>query len=117
MTERVLIVDDHPLTRDALRVLLSANGFEVVGEAATGAEAIELVGELIPDLVVLDLGMPDMGGLEALPKLRRRAPGTEVVVLTATADDATLLAAIRAGASGYLLKSEPPEQIANFLHG
>ena len=117
MTERVLIVDDHPLTRDALRGLLTASGFDVVGEASTGVEAVELVGEPLPDLVLLDLGMPDMGGLEALPKLRQRAPGTEVVVLTAAADDASLLAAIRAGASGYLLKSEPPERIASFLRG
>jgi DNA-binding NarL/FixJ family response regulator len=117
MTERVLIVDDHPLTRDALRGLLTASGFDVVGEASTGAEAVELVGELLPDLVLLDLGMPDMDGLEALPKLRQRAPATEVVVLTAAADDASLLAAIRAGASGYLLKSEPPERIASFLRG
>jgi DNA-binding NarL/FixJ family response regulator len=117
MTERVLIVDDHPLTRDALRGLLSANGFEVVGEASSGAEAIELAGELRPQLVLLDLSMPEMNGVEALPQLLEAAPGVEVVMLTASEDDSSLLAAIRAGAAGYLLKSEPPERIVGFLRG
>jgi DNA-binding NarL/FixJ family response regulator len=117
MTARVLIADDHPLTREALGSLLSANGFDVVGQAAGGAEAIELAGSLSPDLIVLDLTMPDMTGLEALPRLRGAAPAAEVVVLTASEDDANLLAAIRAGAAGYLLKSEPPERIVGFLRG
>jgi DNA-binding NarL/FixJ family response regulator len=117
MTARVLIADDHPLTREALGSLLSANGFDVVGQAAGGAEAIELAGSLSPDLIVLDLTMPDMTGLEALPQLRSAAPAAEVVVLTASEDDANLLAAIRAGAAGYLLKSEPPERIVGFLRG
>jgi DNA-binding NarL/FixJ family response regulator len=117
MTARVLIVDDHPLTRDALAALLGANGFDVVGRAAGGVEAIELAAELEPDLVVLDLTMPDLGGLEVLPRLRERAPEAEVVVLTAAEDDSNLLAAVRAGAAGYLLKSEPPERIVEFLRG
>ena len=117
MTDRVLIADDHPLTRGALRGLLGADGFDIVGEASSGAEAVKLAAELQPDLVVLDLGMPGMDGLEALPKIREAAPSTEVVVLTAAADDASLLAAIRAGAAGYLLKSEPPERITSFLRG
>jgi len=117
MTERVLIVDDHPLTRDALQGLLGSNGFEVVGEAASGAEAIALAGELAPDLILLDLTMPDMDGIAALPRLREVAPAAEVVVLTASEDDGSLLAAIRAGAAGYLLKSEPPERIVGFLRG
>ena len=115
MTERILIVDDHPLTRDALRALLSQNGFDVVGEAAGGAEAIARAGELQPHLVLLDLTMPDMGGLAALPQIRAAAPEAEVVVLTASEDDDSLLGAIRAGAAGYLLKSEPPERIVSFL--
>jgi DNA-binding NarL/FixJ family response regulator len=117
MTARVLIVDDHPLTREALASLLSANGFEVVGQASGGAEAIELAAELRPGLVVLDLTMPEMNGLEALPRLREAAPDAEIVVLTASEDDANLLAAIRGGAAGYLLKSEPPERIVGFLRG
>ncbi|HZO98412.1 MAG TPA: response regulator transcription factor [Gaiellaceae bacterium] len=117
MTARVLIVDDHPLTREALASLLGANGFDVVGQAAGGQEAVDRAGALEPDLIVLDLTMPDMTGLEALPLLRERAPGAEVVVLTAAEDDANLLTAIRAGAAGYLLKSEPPERIVDFLRG
>jgi DNA-binding NarL/FixJ family response regulator len=117
MKARVLIVDDHPLTREALASLLTANDFEVVAQAAGGAEAIQLAAELQPGLVVLDLTMPDVSGLEALPQLREAAPDAEVVVLTASEDDGNLLAAIRAGAAGYLLKSEPPEQIVAFLRG
>jgi DNA-binding NarL/FixJ family response regulator len=117
MTARVLIVDDHPLTREALAALLGANGFDVVGQAAGGEEAVELAGRMAPDLVVLDLTMPDMTGLEALPRIRERAPSAEVVVLTAAEDDSNLLAAVRGGAAGYLLKSEPPERIVEFLHG
>jgi DNA-binding NarL/FixJ family response regulator len=117
MTARVLIVDDHPLTREALAALLGAHGFEVVGQAAGGLEAIELAASLAPDLVVLDLTRPDLGGLEVLPRLREQAPESEVVVLTAAEDDSNLLAAVRAGAAGYLLKSEPPERIVEFLRG
>jgi DNA-binding NarL/FixJ family response regulator len=114
---RILLVDDHPITRDALGALLSQHGFEVVGEASDGAEAIELARRHRPELVLLDLSMPGMDGLEALPKLRQAAPETEVVVLTASGTEANLLAAIRGGAAGYLLKSEPPERIAEFLRG
>jgi two-component system, NarL family, nitrate/nitrite response regulator NarL len=117
MTAQVLIVDDHPLTREALASLLASNDFDVVGQAAGGAEAIELAGRLHPDLIVLDLTMPDMHGLDALPRLREAAPQAEVVVLTASEDDGNLLAAIRGGAAGYLLKSEPPERIVGFLRG
>ena len=117
MAERVLIVDDHPLTRDALASLLTRGGFEVVGEAGDGAEAIELAARLQPELVLLDLSMPGVDGLTALPRLRAAAPGCEVVVLTASDTEENLLAAIRAGAAGYLLKSEPPERIVAFLRG
>jgi DNA-binding NarL/FixJ family response regulator len=95
--------------------LLVANGFDVVGEAGSGGDAIRLAMELRPDLILLDLGMPGMDGLAALPQLRTRVPNAKVVVLTASADDGSLVAAIRAGASGYLLKSEPPDRIAGFL--
>jgi DNA-binding NarL/FixJ family response regulator len=117
MTERILIVDDHPLTRDALAGLLGANGFDVVGEASGGEEAIGQARSLQPDLVLLDLSMPDMDGLAALPRIRDAAPDAEVVVLTASEDEGNLLGAIRAGAAGYLLKSEPPDRIVGFLRG
>jgi DNA-binding NarL/FixJ family response regulator len=114
---RVLIVDDHPITRDALDALLGQHGFSVVGEAAEGAEAVELARRLRPQIVLLDLSMPGVGGIEALPRLREAAPESEVVVLTASGTEENLLAAIRGGAAGYLLKSEPPERIAQFLRG
>jgi len=117
MAERILLVDDHPLTREALASLLAQHDFDIVGEASDGGEAIELAERLHPELVLLDLSMPGMGGLEALPKLRAAAPDCEVVVLTASGTEENLLAAIRAGAAGYLLKSEPPERIAAFLRG
>src|SRR5262249_27259994 len=117
MAERVLIVDDHPLTRDALAALLTQQGFDVVGEAEDGTAAVALAERLQPDIVLLDLAMPGMGGLTALPHIREHAPASEVVVLTASDAEENLLAAIRAGASGYLLKTEPPEQIAVFLRG
>ena len=117
MSTRVLIVDDHPLTRDALGALLTQNGFSLVGEAPDGETAIELARELQPDLILLDLAMPGMDGLQALPHLREAAPECEVVMLTASVAEENLLAAIRAGAAGYLLKTEPPERIVQFLHG
>ena len=117
MAERVLLVDDHPLTRAALSALLQQHGFEVAGEAADGDEAIARAGDLHPDLILLDLSMPGLDGLSALPTLREAAPDCEVVVLTASGTEENLLAAIRGGAAGYLLKSEPPGRIAEFLRG
>jgi DNA-binding NarL/FixJ family response regulator len=117
MAPSVLIVDDHPLTRDALSVLLGQHGFRVAGAACDGREAIESARRLQPDLVLLDLSMPELDGIEALPRLREAAPGCEVVVLTASGTEENLLAAIRGGAAGYLLKTESPERIAEFLTG
>ena len=114
---RVLVVDDHPLTREALAALLEQYGFALVGRASDGAEAIRAAGRLAPDLVLLDLSMPGLDGLTALPRLRAAAPGCEVVVLTASGTEENLLGAIMAGAAGYLLKSEPPERIIEFLRG
>jgi DNA-binding NarL/FixJ family response regulator len=113
----VLIADDHPLTRDALASMLEGNGFDVVGEAADGRQAIERARELQPDLVLLDLSMPDVDGLTALPDLKAASPNSAVVVLTASGTEDNLLAAIRAGAAGYLLKTEPPERLVEFLRG
>jgi DNA-binding NarL/FixJ family response regulator len=117
MADSILIVDDHPLTREALGALLAQHGFSVVGQAEDGEEAIGLARRLQPKLVLLDLSMPGLSGLEALPRLREAAPSCEVVVLTASGTEENLLAAIRGGAAGYLLKSEPPGRIADFLRG
>src|SRR3989454_11515904 len=117
MSERILLVDDHPLTRSALAGLLQQHGFEIAGEAADGEEAIARAREIQPDLVLLDLSMPGLDGLSALPRLREAAPSCEVVVLTASGEEENLLGAIRAGAAGYLLKTEPPERIVEFLRG
>src|SRR6266511_2808175 len=115
MAERILLVDDHPLTRSALAALLTQHGFDVAGEASDGEEAIECAGRIQPDLILLDLSMPGVDGLSALPRLREAAPDCEVVVLTASGTEENLLGAIRGGAAGYLLKSEPPERIVEFL--
>jgi DNA-binding NarL/FixJ family response regulator len=117
MAVRILLVDDHPLTREALGSLLAQHGFAVVGEAADGAEALERAAELEPDLVLLDLSMPGVDGLTALPGIREAAPDCEVVVLTASGTEENLLAAIRGGAAGYLLKTEPPGRLISFLAG
>ena len=117
MAERILLVDDHPLTRSALAGLLTQHGFDVVGEASDGEEAVMAAGRLEPDLILLDLSMPGLDGLSALPRLREAAPKCEVVVLTASGTEENLLGAIRGGAAGYLLKSEPPERIVDFLRG
>ena len=117
MNPRILIVDDHPLTRDALAALLGQHGFDVLGEAADGEQAVELARRVQPELVLLDLSMPGVDGVSALPRLREAAPACEVVVLTASGTEENLLGAIRGGAAGYLLKSEPPERIVEFLRG
>src|ERR1044071_6094077 len=117
MAARVLVVDDHPLTREALAALLRSHGFELAGIAADGEEAIRAAAQTQPDLVLLDLLMPGLDGLSALPRLREAAPGCEVVVLTASGTEENLLAAIRGGAAGYLLKTESPDRIAEFLEG
>src|SRR6266508_1757449 len=98
VTDRILIVDDHPLTRDALAALLERHEFRVVGRAGDGEEAIAAARSLQPDLVLLDLSMPGLDGLAALPRIRLAAPGSEVVVLTASGTEANLMSAIRGGA-------------------
>jgi two-component system nitrate/nitrite response regulator NarL len=117
MADSILIVDDHPLTREALAALLEQGGFTVVGQAADAEEAVEAARRLLPRLILLDLAMPGVHGLEALPRLRGAAPDAEVVVLTASGTDDDLIGAIRGGAAGYLLKSEPPERIIDFVRG
>lgn len=102
---RILIADDHPLVRSGLRaVLLAADDLEVVGEAATGEEAITLAASLQPDVIVMDLRMPGITGIEATRRIVQAQPHIRIVVLTLFEDDASLFAALRAGARGYILK-------------
>jgi DNA-binding NarL/FixJ family response regulator len=102
---RVLIVDDHPITRDGLRAALNgARDLEVVGEAASGEEALEAARALRPDLVFMDVRMPGMGGLEATRVIRSELPQTKIILFTIDESRAAISEAIRAGVSGYLLK-------------
>ena len=109
---RLLLVDDHPVVRDGLRALFeSAGGFEVVGEAADGDAAVDLAASLRPDVVLMDLAMPRLDGVEATRMLRAVAPETAVLVLTMSDSDASLAAALGAGASGYVLKGAEQEEL------
>ncbi len=102
---RILIADDHALFRDGLRSLLQSRGHEVIGEAKNGRQAIELAVELRPDLVLMDVSMQEMNGIEATRELTSQQSDLKVVVLTASEDNETLFDAIKAGAQGYLLKN------------
>ena len=109
---RLLIVDDHPVVRDGLRGIFAAeDGFDVVGEAQDGAEAIARASELKPDVVLMDLRMPAMSGVEAIAGLRETVPTARVLVLTTYDADHDVLPAIEAGATGYLLKDAPRGQL------
>ena len=109
---RVLVVDDHPVVRDGLRGVLDAEpDMQVVGEAGHGAEALARIPDAAPDVVLMDLRMPVMGGVEAIAALRRAAPGVRVLVLTTFDTDRDVLPAIEAGATGYLLKDTPRDEL------
>lgn len=109
---RILLADDHPVVRDGLAAILGTQpDFEVVGMAATGLEAVRLAAEAAPDVVLLDLAMPEMDGVEALKSLRQSQPGVHVIVFTAFDTDERIIEAVQAGAQGYLLKGAPREEI------
>jgi NarL family two-component system response regulator LiaR len=116
MSIRVAIADDHAVVRQGLRTFLELqDGMDVVGEAADGEEAVALVERTAPDVVLLDLVMPRVDGLEAIRRIRERAPATRILVLTSFADDHTVLPAVRAGAAGYLLKDVQPPELAGAI--
>ncbi len=109
---RVLIVDDHPVVRDGLRAMLATQpDMEVVGEAATGTEAVARAHTLRPDVVLMDLQMPQLDGPGAIAALREREPGVHVLVLTTYGTDVDITRAVDAGATGYLLMDAPREQL------
>jgi DNA-binding NarL/FixJ family response regulator len=113
---RVLVADDHQIVRDGLNALLGAlDGVEVVGLAADGVDALHLVDETTPDVVVMDIQMPRLDGLEATRRITARHPATKVVMLTMNEDDETVLAAIRGGASGYLLKGSGADEVQHAI--
>lgn len=108
----VLIADDHPVVRQGLRTFLELQEeVEIIGEAADGAEAVELAERLVPDVVLMDLVMPDLDGIEATRRIRSTSPSTQVIVLTSYAEDEKIFPAIKAGAAGYLLKDVEPQQL------
>ncbi|WP_326634341.1 response regulator transcription factor [Nonomuraea fuscirosea] len=113
---RLIIVDDHPIVRDGLRGILDTDDFEVVGEAADGSEALAVALRTAPDVVLLDLRMPGMSGAEVIRRLREQQPGVHVLVLTTFDDDADVLPAIAEGATGYLLKDTPRDELRRAVH-
>jgi DNA-binding NarL/FixJ family response regulator len=109
----VLIVDDHAVFRRGLELVLADEpGLQIVGEAADGLEAIERAADLLPDVVVMDVRMPGVGGIEAARRIRHAQPATKVVMLTGSEDEEDLFAAVRVGATGYLLKEAAIEELA-----
>jgi two-component system, NarL family, response regulator LiaR len=109
----VLIADDHPFVRHGLRTYLETlEDMDVAGEAADGAEAVELAGRLLPDVVLMDLVMPELDGIEATRRIKAASPATKVIALTSFDNDERVFPAIKAGAAGYLLKDVRPAELA-----
>ena len=118
MSVSVLVADDHPMFRAGMvTVLQDLDDIEVVGQATNGREAVELVGSLSPDVVLMDLRMPEVGGLEATARIKVEHPDTAVIVLTMDSDDDSIFAALRAGARGYLLKESDGLDIERAISG
>lgn len=113
MTIRLMLADDHRMLREGLSRSMSEHGFDVVGEARDGVEAVNMASNLAPDIVLMDVSMPEMDGVEACRQVRASVPQTRVVMLTMHADQEVLANAIRAGACGYLVKDCSTEEIAD----
>ena len=110
---RVLIADDHALFRRGLEMVLKKEpGIELVGQASDGAEAVQMAREALPDVVLMDIRMPKITGIEAARQVKVVAPSAKIVMLTVSDEEEDLFAAIRAGASGYLLKDTPLDEVA-----
>ncbi len=114
---RVLVVDDHPVVRTGVRGMLASHAdFDVVGEASDGEEAVEQAGALAPDVVLMDLRMPGVDGVEATRRIRAAHPAVEILVLTTYDTDDDIVRAVEAGAVGYLLKDSPREELFRGVH-
>ena len=112
----VLIVDDHPVVREGLRAFLELQeDMEVVGEAADGVEALEKVGELLPDVALIDLVMPKMDGITTIRQIKNLSPSTRILVLTSFSEDDKVFPAIKAGALGYLMKDATPADLSESI--
>ena len=115
---RVLLADDHLLFRKGIASLLSEEpDFEIAGEASTGREALAKAREVVPDVILMDLSMPEMDGLEATRRIKEEMPAVRIVILTVSDDDQDLFAAVRSGAQGYLLKKIEPRALFSALRG
>jgi NarL family two-component system response regulator LiaR len=115
-TIRILIADDHAVVREGLRALIDTEpGMELVGEAADGVEAVQRARSLQPDVILLDLVMPRMGGLEAIGQIKQENPDARILVLTSFAEDEKVFSAIKAGALGYLLKDASPPELLHAI--
>ncbi len=113
MTIRLMLADDHRMLREGLRRSMTDQGFDVVGEARDGDEAVRLADEVQPDVILMDVTMPEMDGVEATRQIKQAQPGVRIVMLTMHADQEVLASAIRAGASGYLVKDCSTDEIAS----
>jgi DNA-binding NarL/FixJ family response regulator len=112
MTIRLLLADDHRMLREGLRRSMTDEGFEVVGEAENGEQAVRLAGELSPDVILMDVSMPECDGVEATRRIKSAGSSARIIMLTMHADQAVLADAIRAGASGYLVKDCSTDEVA-----
>jgi DNA-binding NarL/FixJ family response regulator len=114
---RVVLADDHPIIRHGLAAMLrSVEDIDIVGEAANGREAVRITIELDPDVVVLDIHMPELSGVDAANQIRQAAPQVGILMLTMLDDDESVQAALHAGAAGYVLKGDPPHKIVRAIH-
>ena len=114
-TIRLMLADDHKMLREGLRRSMAERGFEVIGEARDGAEAVDLAAALRPDVILMDVSMPELDGVEATRQVKQRVPETRIVMLTMHADQDVLAEAIRAGANGYLVKDCSTDEIASAI--
>jgi len=115
MPTTIVLADDHPIVRQGLKMLLERQGFEVVGEASDGLDAIELAKRLRPDVAILDIVMPNLNGVACIGEIRKLSPQTKVILLTMHAEEHQVLEALRAGAKGCVLKSQASEHLLHAI--